>query len=512
MTALRATRQDFFWAGVSGLLSVLSFPNVDFFPVAWVFLVPLLLCTRGKTAKDAFLLGVFAGIVAYLGLVYWVVVAVHRYGNIPLPLAIPILILLVLYLSLYWGIFTYFCSYYTERAGCIAMLALSALWVGLEYLRSFFLTGFPWALLGYSQYRNTTFVQAADIVGVYGISFLLVLSNILLFLWLVSWRQGRRRPITATIVTAAILALTFAYGSWKIHSPLTTGEPLKVAVVQGNIEQDVKWDKRFQRETLAIYRTLSLGLREAPPRLIVWPETALPAYFPTRTELDQGVLMIPKELGSYLLFGSLSRKKGQEEGEVYNSAYLIAPSSLILDRYDKLHLVPFGEYIPLSRFFPIFSALVGIGNISSGKAAVIFHLPEGKFGVLICFEVIFPELSRKFIRKGADFMVTITNDAWFGRTSAPYQHLAHATLRCIENRTWLVRAANTGISAFIDPWGRIQKATGLFTREALTEQIGVRRGQMTFYTKHGDLFAIICSLLGTGLIGYSLIRKLKAKS
>ena len=236
MISPRANRQDYLLAGCSGALLPLSFPTFDLWPVAWFFLVPILLCTRGKAGKDAFFLGAFAGVIAYLGILYWIIVAVHRYGRIPLPLAIPILLLLVLYLSLYWGIFTYFCSYYTERAVWIAMLALPALWVGLEYLRSFFLSGFPWALLGYSQYLNTSFVQAADIVGVYGISFLLVLSNTLLFLWFVSWRQGRRRPITATIVTAAIVALTFGYGSWKIRSPLTTGQAIKVGVVQGNIE------------------------------------------------------------------------------------------------------------------------------------------------------------------------------------------------------------------------------------------------------------------------------------
>jgi apolipoprotein N-acyltransferase len=172
-----------------------------------------------------------------------------------------------------------------------------------------------------------------------------------------------------------------------------------------------------------------------------------------------------------------------------------------------MHLVPFGEYVPLSPLFPFFSSLVGIGNITPGEEVVIFQLPRGKFGVLICFEVIFPELCREFVRNGADFMVTITNDAWFGKTSAPYQHLAQATFRSIENRMWLVRAANTGISAFVDPWGRIRKASGLFTREVLAEEIDLRGGAMTFYTQYGDVFAIFCSLLGIGLIGYVVLKR-----
>lgn len=506
MISPQVKRQDYFWAAVSGALLALSFPYFDLWPLAWLFLVPLLLSTREKDGKAAFLLGTFAGIIAYLSLIYWIVIAVHRYGGIPLPLTIPILILLVLYLSLYWGAFTYLCSCFNERSW-VLILAFPTIWVGLEYLRSFFLSGFPWALLGYSQYLNIPLVQIADMVGVYGISFLLVLINTLLFLWFVRWKEGRGMPIKATIFTMALLALVLAYGSWKVFSPLPIEKAVKVGVVQGNIEQDIKWDKAFQRETLKIYRSLTFGLKRTSPQLIVWPETALPSYFPSGTELDGEVLAIPQQLKTYLLFGSLSCKKGDKEREIYNSAYLLSPDPSILDRYDKIHLVPFGEYIPLSSLFPIFSSLVGIGNISAGEEAVIFRLPEGKFGVLICFEVIFPELCREFVRKGAHFMVTITNDAWFGRTSAPYQHLAQATFRAIENRIWLVRAANTGISAFVDPWGRIRKASGLFTREVLTEEIELRSGGMTFYATHGDLFVIMCSLLGIGFTVYGLIKK-----
>lgn len=509
MISPRVKRQDYFWAALSGALLAMSFPIFNFWPLAWFCLVPLLLCTHGKDGKTAFFLGTFAGVIAYLGLIYWIVVAVHRYGKIPLPLTIPILLLLVLYLSLYWGVFTYLCSYRREKDDLISLLVFPAVWVGLEYLRSFFLTGFPWASLGYSQYLNIPFVQIADITAVYGISFLLILVNILIFLWFVRWRERMHMPLKGTIMTVTLLTLVFLYGYWKIHSPLVMEKMLNVGVIQGNIPQDIKWESSFQHETLEIYRRLTLSLKESSPDLIVWPETALPSYFPSGKELDKKIVAIPEEVDSYILFGSLSAKKGEKDLEIYNSAYLFSPTSAILGRYDKIHLVPFGEYIPLSRVFPFFNALVGIGNITAGKEAVLFRLPEGTFGVLICFEVIFPELCREFVRKGANFMVTITNDAWFGRTSAPYQHLAQATFRSIENRMWLVRAANTGISAFVDPWGRIQKAGGLFTREVLTEKIALSHGKITFYTKNGDLFATICSLLGIGFIGYAIIRRIR---
>src|SRR4030043_2017909 len=179
MTSSQVKRLDYFWAAISGALLVLSFPTYNLWPLAWFFLVPLLLCSQGKNSKDAFLLGAFAGVIAYLGLIYWVVVAVHRYGNVPLPLAIPILLLLVIYLSLYWGIFAFFASFAKDKGEWIVLLAIPAFWVGLEYLRSFLLSGFPWALVGYSQYLNTSFVQIADMTGIYGVSFLLILINTL---------------------------------------------------------------------------------------------------------------------------------------------------------------------------------------------------------------------------------------------------------------------------------------------------------------------------------------------
>jgi apolipoprotein N-acyltransferase len=514
MIASRVKRLDYFWAALSGALLVLSFPLVNLWPLAWFFLVPLLLCTRGKNGKDAFLLGVFAGMIAYLGLIYWVIVAVHRYGNIPLPLAIPVLLLLVIYLSLYWGVFSFFASFAKEKGGWMALLAFPTLWVGLEYLRSFLLSGFPWSLVGYSQYLNTAFVQIADITGVSGVSFLLILVNTLLFLWVVAWSEKKRGPIIGTICTVVLVTVTFAYGYWKISAPLKAEKGLTVGVVQGNISQDVKWDSTFQKKTLSIYRDLSLELKEQAPGLIVWPETAVPSYFPSGAELDETVMDIAHETGTYLLVGGLSAKEKKKSArevkeviEVSNSAYLLSPQRRIVGRYDKMHLVPFGEYIPFSSRFPVLNKLVGIWNIEAGEKAVLFRLPRGRFGVMICFEAIFPELCRALVRDGADFMVTITNDAWFGNTSAPYQHLSQAAFRAIENRVWLVRAANSGISGFVDPWGRIRKSSDLFVPAVLSEQISFRANTITFYTKYGELFARCCSLLALGLIGYLLLRK-----
>lgn len=499
---------DYVWAALAGALLFVSFPKLDLWPAAWFFLVPLLLCLRGKSWRDAFVLGTFSGAVAYLGIVYWVIVAVHRYGEMPLLLAVPVLLLLVIYLSLYWGAFAAFASCAMEIGGLVTLFSLPAVWVGLEYLRNFLLSGFPWALVGYSQYLNTQIVQIADLTGVYGVSFLIILVNTLVFLWVSALRREERIPLVGTVLVIAAVGGSLVYGNARMRAPFDVGKGLLVGVAQGNIPQDVKWDSAFQNKTLAIYRALSLQLKGGAPDLLVWPETAIPFYFPSGTVMDGAILDIARETGAYLLVGSLSMQREKRRVNVYNSAYLISPQRRIVDRYDKLHLVPFGEYVPLSEHLPILNRMVDIGNIATGKKQVIFRLPRGGFGVLICFEVIFPELCRGYVKDGASFIVTITNDAWFGKTSAPYQHLYHAAFRAIENRRWMVRAANTGVSAFIDPWGRIRQQSGIFTEAALLHEIRCRTGTVTFYTRYGDLFARVCSALAVFLICYCLIRRL----
>jgi apolipoprotein N-acyltransferase len=193
----------------------------------------------------------------------------------------------------------------------------------------------------------------------------------------------------------------------------------------------------------------------------------------------------------------------------FNSAFLLSPSQKIVGKYDKKHLVPYGEYIPLKRFFPFIDKMVaGIGDFSSGSTITLLHLPEASFGVLICYEIIFPDLTRRFVKQGAQFLVNITNDAWFGKTSAPYQHLSMAVVRAIENRRYIARAANTGISAFIDATGEIQSATPLFTESFLTGTIGVVDVQ-TFYTTFGDVFALLATLFSLVLLCYALLKKRK---
>jgi apolipoprotein N-acyltransferase len=317
-------------------------------------------------------------------------------------------------------------------------------------------------------------------------------------------------PVKEVIFTGLVLLGLLIYGHLKmevVERHVNQNPPLKIGLVQGNIDQSVKWDQSFQIETLKIYNKLSYTVAEEKLDLIIWPETAIPFFFQDAEEYQPFILDISKKTNAFLLFGTPSYKI--ERGRVvhYNSAYLVSPSGELVGKYDKIHLVPFGEYIPMQDLlFFIGSLGEGIGDFKPGKTIFNFSLPQGKFGVLICFEIIFPDLCRRFVKRGANFLVTITNDAWFGRTSAPYQHFSMATFRAVENRVFVARAANTGITGFIDPTGKILKEGRIFTQEAMIGTIRLS-DLKTFYTLYGDIFAWVCSALSILLLVNALVKK-----
>jgi apolipoprotein N-acyltransferase len=501
-------KRDILSSLLSGILLILSFPDFDLEFLAWLALVPLFYSIEGKGLYHSFILGFLTGIISFLGILYWIIVAVHTYGNVPLILSGFILLLLVVYLSLYVGAFTYLTRLIQIRSGLETILFAPLLWVALEYLRSFLLTGFPWANLGYSQYLNLPFIQMADITGVYGLSFVILLVNATLFRVLHQWPK-KAFPVKELFLTVLILLGFLIYGYVKmgvVDREIIGNPSLRIGLVQGNIDQSVKWDESFQMETLKIYEKLSYKAAEEKPDLILWPETATPFFFQDAKEYQPFVLDIPKKTNAFLLFGTPSYKIVRGKVHHYNSALLVSPSGELNGKYDKIHLVPYGEYVPFGEYLSLGSLGEGIGNFKSGKDIFNFSPPQGQFGVLICFEIIFPDLCRRFVKKGANFLVTITNDAWFGRTSAPYQHFSMATFRAVENRVFIARAANTGITGFIDPRGKILKQGGIFTEEAITGTIRLSN-QKTFYTLYGDIFAWICSVLSILLLANSLIRK-----
>ena len=502
-------KRDILLSLLSGILLILSFPNFDLEFLAWFALVPLFYSIEGKGLRLSFELGFLTGIITFLGILYWIIVAVHTYGNIPLIPSGFILLLLVAYLSLFIGVFTYLTRFIQIRSGLQTMLFTPLLWVALEYLRSLLLTGFPWANLGYSQYLNLPFIQIADTTGVYGPSFVIVLVNATLFGILRQWPK-KIFLVKEMIFTGLIILSLLIYGHLKmvvVERHVNQNSPLKIGLAQGNIDQSVKWDQSFQIETLEIYKKLSYTVAKKKPDLIIWPETATPFFFQDADEYQLFILDIPKKTDAFLLFGAPSYKIEKRRVVHYNSAYLVSPSGELVGKYDKIHLVPFGEYVPMQHLlFFIGSLGEGIGDFKPGKEIFNFSLPQGKFGVLICFEIIFPDLCRRFVKGDANFLVTITNDAWFGRTSAPYQHFSMATFRAVENRVFVARAANTGISGFIDPTGKILKKGRIFTEEAMSGTIRLS-DLKTFYTLYGDIFAWVCSALSLLLLVNALIKK-----
>lgn len=481
--------------------------------LAWLALVPLFWSLDNQPPRRAALLGLICGLAYYLPLLYWIVIVLATYGQVPLPIAVLALVFLALYMSCYLALFAFLCAKTGPRLPLLVFAP--ACWVALDLIRGMLFTGFPWLDLAYTQYNLPQLIQVADLAGHHGLTFLLVLANALIFTLAASLVRGKRiSPVAITIAASALLLLASGYNFWRLQTlpaALAQTEQMEVAVAQGNIPQDQKWQPAFQRETIDTYLRLSQEFfTTRQPRLIVWPETALP-FYPYEHPL---FLRLHSELTrphqTYLLTGAPHREKTSAAGPLSyaNSAFLLSPDGQVAGRYDKQHLVPFGEYIPFRRILHFASPLVEtLGEFTPGRSNTPLTCHNSRIGILICFESIFPDISRKQAQAGANLLVTLTNDAWFGRSSAPMQHLAMGVFRAVETRKTLVRAANTGISAFIDPMGRMQEASPLFTEYARSQPVALVNG-LTCYVRWGYLFPWGCLLLT--LIGAEVNRR-KAK-
>lgn len=485
-----------------GLLLTASFPKLDYAFFAWVAFIPLFFAIKDREPLTSFSLGILTGVVHYSTLLYWIAGVISRYGQLPGVLAVIILLSLVLYLSLYLGFFAMMINRLSARSIPV-YLAAPFLWVTLEYIKSFFLTGFPWENLGYSQYNWLRLIQISDMFGVYGISALIMAANGALFEVLYGLRRKRTiawKPVCGVII---ILAGFLAYGSWRIESlerVVNDAPKRRVAVVQGNIDQSLKWLPSYQHETLRQYGTLSAAALKEKPDLIIWPETALPFYFLYDEDLTGKTVELIRHCGVYFVLGSPSLSRVEQQTRYYNSAYLLAPGGNVEGKYDKVHLVPYGEYVPLKRYFPFMGKVVqAVGDFHSGERGQVLSWENNKIGVLICFEVIFPDLARAMVQRGAQLLINMTNDAWFGRSSAPYQHLSMVVFRAVECRRALARAANTGVSAFVDPIGRLLDETPIFEKAFRTRALPIMNCR-SLYVRYGDIFALACSLVS--LVAY----------
>ncbi|MEI7590341.1 MAG: apolipoprotein N-acyltransferase, partial [Deltaproteobacteria bacterium] len=454
-------------------------------------LIPLLFALRNKTTTDAIRLGVVTGFIGNLGLIYWVTHSIYVYGKVNLLLSVLAMLILVAYLSLYFIAFSATVALFLRKQRMLVILAVPSLWVCLEYLKSVLLSGFPWENLGYSQFTILPLIQMADVFGVYGISFVIAFVATAIFMMFIEKNTiGRIAYLVSALI---VIATVVVYGNHRIatceRAMNQATQEIDVSLVQGNIAQDVKWEPRFQSETIHKYQFLSEYAPTNNMRLIVWPETAMPFFLQDTGVYQRMVLSTIEKARSWAIIGAPAYSFDAGKFSIANSAFVISPQGKILMRYDKVHLVPFGEYVP-SVFPFIKKMVVDIGDIREGRGYYPVRLDNITAGVLICYEAIFPDATRAYAKQNVDIIINITNDGWFGKTSAPYQHLSMSAFRAVEARRYLLRAANTGISAIIEPTGKIRSQTRIFTTERLDENIKLVKID-TIYTKYGDIFVYI---------------------
>ncbi|MCM8779873.1 MAG: apolipoprotein N-acyltransferase, partial [Candidatus Omnitrophica bacterium] len=352
-------------------------------------------------------------------------------------------------------------------------------------------------------YLNLPLIQISDITGAYGVSFLVMLVNASL------WKRK-------FFFAVACLILVFGYGIFRLNHKID-GEKIGITVIQGNVPQELKWVREEKEKILEKYTGLTRQAVVDKADLLIWPETAMPVVLEEEPGIFKAVSSLAKKINKPILTGVVR----SENKNYFNSAVLFSPDGELIQHYDKIHLVPFGEYIPLRQPFIFLERLAPIEDFRRGKDYILFQIrnPKSeirkKFGVLICFEDIFPELARRFVQRGADFLVNITNDAWFGKTSAAYQHLQSSVFRAIENRVSVVRSANTGVSGFISAQGKIislvrdEKGRNIYVSGYDTEEIIIpAKKKLTFYTRFGDVFVLFCLMVFT----YGIIIRHKMQS
>ncbi len=475
---------------ISGVLTALSFPKFNLSFLCWISLIPLFFALHDRSAKQSFFLGFLGGIAFNAILIYWIPAVPAHYGNLSIGVSLLIYAIFVIYLALFWALFSWFFAKIQRTFPNLIFLLAPFIWIGFEYILTHLLTGFPWGLLGYSQHNNLWFLQLASLAGIYGLSFILVLFQ---SLFVYSMIQKRKTPFFLGL----ILVLLLHFGGWMIikNNP-SMEESFQASVIQGNVSSEIQWDQisDFQiRDLFNQHLSLSSDANKQGSRLIIWPEFSVPLCFSCSyniyPEFKYELSRFVQESGATLLLGTNETVMFQQLPHYYNTALCLHPD-LSMSQYYKIHLVPFGEYTPYKKvFFFIEKMTHAIGELSSGNTFVLHQFEGKKFGVPICYEIIFPNLVRKFVKKGADFLVTITNDGWYGNSSAPYQHFAIAVVRAVENRRFLLRSATTGVSGIIDPYGRILSRTEMMTQTYLTETVAPMN-TITPYTHYGDFFPL----------------------
>ncbi|MFT4571330.1 MAG: apolipoprotein N-acyltransferase [Hyphomicrobiaceae bacterium] len=512
-------------AALSGLLLAVAFPKADLGFLAWAALAPLLVIIRGRSIGAAAALGWVTGFSFFSSILYWIPDTVSNFTTIAPSVATGLWFLMAAACAYSFAVFAAVVEWLAAR-GIARTVAAPAVWVVLEWARTFVIAGFPWASLGYSQMEYPVLVQAADLGGVYLISAFLILANAAMAEMVVAREAQKGGGSDASLHVAGAapskhsrrFALLFValplvlalYGSLALRSveqaPVLGS--VRVGVVQGNVAQDQKWDPALREKILDRYLSLSEDVASMGAELVLWPEAAVPFYLGLDARA-QKLARFAVSRDVWLLTGSPGVRREDEVTRPYNQAWLVGPDGHWREPYDKIQLVPFGEYIPLGGLFGrVRIAAEAVGQFGRGTEHKVFEGPAilataggaaalgrpARFAPLICYEGIFPALTRRFAAAGADFLVNISNDAWYGDTSAPHQHLAMIMLRAVENRIPLVRATNTGISGFVSADGSVRATTALF-EEDIAVQTLLLRDIFSFYRRFGDVFVALCGLL-----------------
>ena len=540
--------QHWILAALSALLLFLSFPNLNLFPLAWVALVPFFIAL-GRTTnwKSAFGIGYLTGFLFFASLLP-AILLLYPYANIFATLVGYLL--LVGYTALYFAVFAVLLRFVPRGSNVLFSLSAACIWTALEWVRSWLITGFPWGSIGYSQWNNLPGIQIASLVGVHGISFVIVLFNAGIAT-LLSNRHHWQQEIRAVVLPLILMLFCFGYGILQLQKAAsldqstragtpTNGETLKVALVPGNISQLQKWDLRQFPKILQRYIELTHKASREGPELIVWPETATrsaaltgewPLYY-RRFSLMLRDIGIPMLLGTAnrgetdAAVGQFSKNLEKRDMDIYNRVLSIAPDGKIHGDYAKMHLVPFGEYVPLAHLLPDFIPnFIQFEPFAHGKTVNLLPVFDVKnntntrkieVGASICFESVFPDEFRRPVKMGASVMGIFTNDAWFKGTAFPEMHLSMAPFRAVENRIAVFRCANGGFTCAVDSFGRI--TTPVITPDTAQEILIVSvpllsptEREQTLYTRYGDWFPMLCTLLCIGWFGSQIIMRVRRR-
>ncbi|MDR2426678.1 MAG: apolipoprotein N-acyltransferase [Endomicrobium sp.] len=488
--ALRQTCKYIILSTLSGAALAVSFPKMNLFFLAWIALIPLVSILMHSSVQNSLIFGFASGFVFNAVGLYWLI-PMLKFNTDSYVQAFAASCALWVYLSLYWAVWSFFVNVSKRYFSCTWVISVFAAcaWVLLEYARTYLLTGFPWMLIGYSQYEFTEIIQIAEFSAVYGISFLLVICNMFFYFW-ISSNKGNKYLLTAFL----LIVLVSVFGVFRLDKFKYFGdETFTAVIVQPNVDQYKKWDQSYKDDILFDLEKYAFEASEVKPDLIAWPETALPDFLPWDKQTYKTVKRITQTAGGFSIIGA---PYSDGSGRFFNAIFSFRPD---VEGYTaihkKSHLVPFGEYVPFQKFLSrFFGVLNELGNFVEGKDAKIFTDNKIYSGATLCSENFFPDISRRFCLNGAKVLTNHTNDAWFFDTAAPYQHFMMNIFRAVENRKAVIIAANSGVSGIIEASGRITNSTKVM-KSALISGEFLQNDYLSFYTLHGDLFVKLCALV-----------------